>query len=311
MIPNKDVTVSLTSELRLEQALGKTCVKKPASVKRLTVKGIFVKDDFHYIQTKMRRTLQELDLKYASIEKNEIPSWALNHCSGLVSVILPSSVTKIGKCAFWKCSALTTITIPDSVTEVGADVFFDCAGITSNTSLPESADDTNNNEKQATKFNNLYNPQSWLAKYFPENSLEEVTNLLQLYSIHLKVTKPRRSVLGTYISPSQRNYHTITVNGDVNKWEFLEIFLHEYAHLLVQVNCNYYARSHGIEWKNYCRDLYHHFIRKNIFPKDISIALQQYMIKMQAKATANLAWVLAKYGNSKDNYVEKFDYCCN
>ena len=41
-------------------------------------------------------------------------------CSGLTSVNIPSSVTKIRACAFEGCSGLTNVTIPSSVTEIDA-----------------------------------------------------------------------------------------------------------------------------------------------------------------------------------------------
>ena len=134
--------------------------------------------------------------------------------------------------------------------------------------------------------------------------------MLQEYHIHLKITRSRRSRLGTYIAPYQRNYHTITINGDLNKYEFLEVFLHEYAHLLVRINYSYYTQPHGIEWKNCCRDLFHYFIRKNLFPHDICLALQDLMVKMPAASTANIEGILERYGTRKD-FVEKFNFCCN
>jgi len=114
--------------------------------------------------------------------------------------------------------------------------------------------------------------------------------------------------LGTYIEPHCRNYHIITINGDLNKYTFLEVFFHEYAHLLVRVEYGS-ASPHGIEWKNTFRKVLHHFIRKNLFPEDIRLALQKYMVKTYAKSTMNLNSVLKKYG-ANDNSGYKIDYCC-
>ena len=58
-------------------------------------------------------------------------------CSGLTSVNIPSSVTKIRACAFEGCSGLTNVTIPSSVTEIGWGAFEGCSGLTS-VNIPSS-----------------------------------------------------------------------------------------------------------------------------------------------------------------------------
>ena len=50
---------------------------------------------------------------------------AFGDCIGLTSVTIPSSVTVIEDWAFYRCSNLTSITIPSSVTSVGSSVFGD------------------------------------------------------------------------------------------------------------------------------------------------------------------------------------------
>ena len=60
-----------------------------------------------------------------------------SHCSGLTSVTIPNSVTRIGGAAFCKCSGLTSITIPNSVTSIGGSAFSGCSSLTSIT-IPNS-----------------------------------------------------------------------------------------------------------------------------------------------------------------------------
>ena len=55
----------------------------------------------------------------------EIDSCAFMRCTGIVSVVIPESVTTIGFSAFEK-SGLTHITLPDSVTEIGECAFQGC-----------------------------------------------------------------------------------------------------------------------------------------------------------------------------------------
>jgi len=58
-------------------------------------------------------------------------------CTSITSVIIPNSVTSIGKYAFCDCTSLTSITIPDSVTSIGYAALFNCSSLTSVT-IPDS-----------------------------------------------------------------------------------------------------------------------------------------------------------------------------
>ena len=51
--------------------------------------------------------------------------------------VIPSSVVKIGNCAFLECTGLTSVTFPESVTHVGREAFHDCTGLKS-ISIPDS-----------------------------------------------------------------------------------------------------------------------------------------------------------------------------
>ena len=60
-----------------------------------------------------------------------------NWCSDLTSVIIPNSVTSIGRSAFAYCSGLTSLTIGNSVTSIGISAFYACSSLTSIT-IPNS-----------------------------------------------------------------------------------------------------------------------------------------------------------------------------
>ena len=60
-----------------------------------------------------------------------IGNYAFSDCSGLISLILPSSVTEIGESAFEGCIRLTSLTLPSSVTSIGSSAFEGCRSLTS------------------------------------------------------------------------------------------------------------------------------------------------------------------------------------
>ncbi len=59
-----------------------------------------------------------------------IDSAAFYYCTGMTSIALPESVTKIGMSAFRNCSGLTSLTIPAGVTSIAYSAFFGCSGLT-------------------------------------------------------------------------------------------------------------------------------------------------------------------------------------
>ncbi len=152
-----------------------------------------------------------------------------------------------------------------------------------------------------------YDLRANLVPFIPEKALDEVVVLLQKYPIHLGLMAPRSRVFGDY-RPSRNigDHHKITVNGDLNKFAFLLVFLHEYAHLLVFVRHGARAKPHGNEWKTYCRQLFHQFIQMDIFPEDIRLALQHHIVKMPYSTAADpqLMRVLERYDQRKPSENE-------
>jgi predicted lipoprotein with Yx(FWY)xxD motif len=67
----------------------------------------------------------------------QIADGALSGQTSLVSVIIPSTVTRIGGIAFSGCTSLTSVTIPAGVTSIGESAFGGCSSLASVT-LPDS-----------------------------------------------------------------------------------------------------------------------------------------------------------------------------
>lgn len=145
-----------------------------------------------------------------------------------------------------------------------------------------------------------HHPLSALAAYLPEGSFERVLHYIQLHHVKLVLTVARRSVLGNYkhsIANGQ-HFHTITVNGNLNKYELLITFLHELAHLTTTVQYGRRAASHGPEWKQAYRLLLIEFCAMGVFPPPIVQALQPSITNPSATANGEheLLQVIREYG---------------
>jgi len=145
-----------------------------------------------------------------------------------------------------------------------------------------------------------------LAAYLPDNSFEPVVAYINHYKIHLTVTRQRKSVLGDYRHAGGWGNHKISINGNLNKYEFLITFLHELAHLFTYEQYKNKVEPHGIEWKNNYSQLLQDFVQRNIFPLDIVKALQKSIKNPSATANGEteLLMVLRNYSqHSKEGFT--------
>jgi hypothetical protein len=144
-------------------------------------------------------------------------------------------------------------------------------------------------------------PLGALRSYLPDGAFEPVVHLINYYKVHLTVTKARKSVLGDYRHAGIGSNHKITVNGNLNKYEFLITLLHELAHLLCFEQFKNRVDPHGKEWKNIYSRLLSQFIQLKIFPSDIQKSLQKTLLNPAATANGETALllVLRKYDEVK------------
>ena len=120
-----------------------------------------------------------------------------------------------------------------------------------------------------------------LRSYIPENAVDEVCNIVDLYSVRVKIVRSRKRIHGSYRKPrNTANYHLITVNYDLNPYTFLITLLHEIAHL--QACVNHKSLKHGNVWKNCFATLLKQFIVLGVFPDDVQYALEKHIQNMKS-----------------------------
>lgn len=140
-------------------------------------------------------------------------------------------------------------------------------------------------------------PMQALALFLPDGAFEKVVEYIHHYKVHLTVSRQRKSVLGDYRHAAWHRNHRISVNGDLNKYEFLITLLHEIAHLLTFEQYRNKVEPHGKEWKQLYSRLLIDFVQLKIFPPDIEQALQRSILNPAATANGEteLLLVLRKY----------------
>ena len=144
-------------------------------------------------------------------------------------------------------------------------------------------------------------PMQALYDYLPDGTFERVVNYIHHYRVHLTISKHRKSVLGDYRHSGWGGNHRISVNGNLNKYEFLITLLHELAHLLTYEQFKNKVEPHGKEWKKQYSLLLVAFVQWQVFPTDIAGALQKSIISPSATANCEteLLLILRKYDTVK------------
>ncbi len=115
-----------------------------------------------------------------------------------------------------------------------------------------------------------------LRAHVPAASWPAVLSWLRRHPVAVRVSPSRRTKLGDYRVANRRQPHRITVNGDLNKYAFLTVLVHEFAHF---TTFQKYARHqpHGKEWKAEYKRLMRPFMSREVFPSDVLHALEHHL----------------------------------
>ncbi len=126
--------------------------------------------------------------------------------------------------------------------------------------------------------------QEGLKNFLPERSLPLIVEWLTDNQVQLKVSQKRKTKLGDYRPPQRGHGHRISINGDLNEYAFLNVLVHELAHLFTWKKHQNRVQPHGIEWKQCYQRLLEPFLEAHIFPKDIQQALRSYIMNPAASS---------------------------
>ncbi len=143
-----------------------------------------------------------------------------------------------------------------------------------------------------------------LSDYIPEESISTILDWLLSSNVQLKITRSRSTKLGDYRPPVRHKFHKISVNHDLNKYQFLITLVHEFAHLRVWELHGRNVKPHGKEWKTKFSELMAGLMNENIFPEDILIILTRFL-KNPASSSVDteLTKKLREYDSGKNYYT--------
>jgi SprT protein len=142
-----------------------------------------------------------------------------------------------------------------------------------------------------------------LKKYLPAGAVDMVYNSIRSHKLQLRISRQRHTKLGDFRPGINGRPHRISLNHDLNPYNFLIVFVHELAHLHVFNQFGNRVMPHGKEWKITFRELMKPYFEQQIFPEDIGLALKKYLHNAKAAngSDLELSRVLSLY----DSHAEK------
>jgi len=131
----------------------------------------------------------------------------------------------------------------------------------------------------------------------PDPALAYVNNKMAEHKVRLLITRNRKSKAGDYRAPYRHLGHRISINGTLNPYAFLIVFLHEIAHLEVWNIHRNRVLPHGIEWRNTFSNLAIPVMNEEVFPSDILTELIPFFERPPASSSGAhpLSRVLRRY----------------
>lgn len=148
-----------------------------------------------------------------------------------------------------------------------------------------------------------------LGKYMPVSAVDSIYEMLLSNNISLKINKKRHSKLGDYRPATKTLPARITINNDLNPYEFLIVLVHELAHHYTFAHFGRKHQPHGQEWKNNFKELMIPYMNEAVFPEDLVFALKEYFFtyNLSPSGKLKLKQLLRTYNSDTESDLMKLD----
>lgn len=127
-----------------------------------------------------------------------------------------------------------------------------------------------------------------LQKNVPENASQYCWDLWYEDPFNFTISKSRITKLGDFRYRRDRQIQTITINADLNPFQFLITYLHEVAHHRTFKKYGIGIKPHGLEWKSTFQKIISPMLTDLVFPKDILIPLKRYLVNPKASTGSDI-----------------------
>lgn len=147
-----------------------------------------------------------------------------------------------------------------------------------------------------------------LQAHLPRAAWPVVTSWLRRNPVLVRISPPRTTKLGDYRVASHNQPHRITVNEDLNRYAFLVVLVHEFAHYATFKKFRRHE-PHGAEWKAEYKRLMRPFLSREIFPADVLRMLILHLDDAPSSSCTDhgLMRVLRRYDRTPRPFLEELE----
>jgi len=139
--------------------------------------------------------------------------------------------------------------------------------------------------------------ESILIDFLPPPSIGYIVDFIVQHKIAFRIARKRKTKLGDYRPPYGSQGHRISINHDLNPYQFLITTVHELAHLTTWEKYKNRVKSHGKEWQSEYALILKPLLIEDIFPEDLMHTLEKRLQKPAASSCSDpeLSLILQKY----------------
>nr|WP_245531159.1 SprT-like domain-containing protein [Belliella baltica] len=124
-------------------------------------------------------------------------------------------------------------------------------------------------------------------KHVPKGAVNYCFDIWKEDPFNFYITKERNTKLGDFRYRRDKKVQTITINHNLNPYQFLITYVHEVAHYRAFTKFGLSIKPHGLEWKKYFQELMEPLLDVSIFPRDVLIPLKRHMMNPKASSGAD------------------------
>ncbi|WP_041383688.1 SprT-like domain-containing protein [Polaribacter sp. MED152] len=132
---------------------------------------------------------------------------------------------------------------------------------------------------------------SILSKYIPDKAVLMVQYLIEQNNFSLKIVNQRETKHGDFRKMPDGSFQ-ITVNNNLNQYQFLLTLVHEIAHHITHQKFGR-VQPHGKEWKKVFQHLMLPFLKPDIFKYEMLPHLANYLKNPKASTDSDAKLSLA------------------